>query len=120
MDIKQYDIVSYQDKLYRVVIPQHMINKGYILDMFGNVSSDDITVVESVTVPEFNVGDHVVIKPLSHECDRDIYVPPYNPCDFVGAIGTIEKINNMFGCLLDNGCWVNPYQLEKMQEYDMI
>ena len=63
MGIKKYDIVRFKGKNYHV----RRIEKTYgELQLIGAhwVEESDVTLVESVIIPEFKIGDEVLIHPV--------------------------------------------------------
>ena len=71
MDIRPYDIVEFNGEQYRVMSVRAYINEVRIAS-YGWVDMSGVTLLESIDVPTFNIGDEVFIKPIDDK-DRDEY-----------------------------------------------
>lgn len=64
MGIKQYDIVEFNGDHYRI----KFVDRKCKIRLIGGpwVSECEVTLIESVKVPKFKIGDEVLIKPISN------------------------------------------------------
>ena len=67
MDIKTFDIVDFKGRRCRVMRAP-MSNGNIKVSLYGEVGLDEVNLVESVTLPTFEVGDEVTVIPIpGHE-----------------------------------------------------
>lgn len=120
MTIKPFDIVEFNGDPYRI---KFIDRKGKICLIGGPwVSEDDITLIESVMVPEFEIDDEVLINPISLIEKRDY---PSTWTDGMGQmingqVYTIREHDTLDNTYLIGHFWFAPYHLEKIKDYDMI
>lgn len=121
MEIKQHDIVEYEGENYRV---RRVDLSDNTIKLCGHdwVPISDVTLVKSVVLPEFQVGDKVIIRPISTKEKLDY------PCgwadgmgDMVGdnihAISAHDPFDNTY---LIYDYWFCPYHLERIGDYDIV
>lgn len=121
MKIKRYDLVEHYGMICRVMDIDYDDEDARI-SLYGLVPLSSLTLLESVDVPIFNIGDEVLI----HQIDGDDY-EEYT-ADWVDdmdeLVGTTSKVNKFDTheqiYRLENGYWFCPYHLEKINDYDMI
>ena len=127
MDIKVGDIVEYQGQKYRVLNRVNSSMKE--LQIFNSFHSawtyeSDVKLVESIQVPTFEIGDHVVVNDIP-SCEKTasngVWVSRMN-----SRIGDVFKVENYQNhsqhgplALLD-GLWFRNYHLEKVEDYDIV
>ena len=124
MKIKRYDIVEYRGEPCRVMQVDYADETVYISGYHHWISASDVKLLESVTVPTFEIGDKVVIKPISAE-DKYSYVAgwdddmngmmdsqsgPYVIKDYFEGDDTYEI----------DGFWFAAYHLELSLPYDIV
>jgi len=121
MDIKKYDIVRFKGKNYHVQRIDQISNEIRLIGAHW-VEESDVTLVESVIIPEFKIGDEVLIHP----------VPSYEKSDY--PTGWDSQMDNMINekphkirdydslddSYLIDDFWFLPYHLEKVKAYDMV
>lgn len=131
MDIKIFDIVDLNGRRGRVM--KAPTENGTIkVSLCGNIQLDNVTLVESVTIPTFEVGDEVTITPIPYYEQR-YYT--YGWCGNMsrmannsarcGTTYTVtevrpSKIGNVFGYRLNDTFMFAPYHLKKVVDYDLI
>lgn len=121
MEIKKFDIVQFEGENYRVRYVDMMDMELHL--MSGRwVKISDVTLVESVILPQFKIGDEVIIHPI-----------PYDECLYYPC-GWSEEMSSMMGdephkildyddldnSYLINDFWFSPYHLEKIDSYDIV
>lgn len=120
MGIKPFDIVEFNGDHYRI---KRIDRKGNIRLVDGPwVSECDITLIESVTVPKFKIGDEVVINPITSIEQRDY------PCTWItqmeqmtnGQVYTIRQHDTLDNTYLIGHFWFAPYHLTKINDYDIV
>ena len=127
MDIKVGDIVRYQGRTYRVLNRVNSSMKE--LQIFGSfggtwVYEPDVTLVESIQVPTFEIGDYVVINDIpswEKAAGNGVWVSRMN--SRIGGVFKVEDYqnHNQHGPLvLLDGLWFRTYHLEKISDYDII
>ena len=127
MNIKVGDIVRYKELAIPVRIMARYVSRMK-LSYFGVVNGtiDDVTLIESVVLPDLKVGDYVIVNDISQD-DKDGYITGWRPeheamvqsnmkyrIDFVQNVdyfGLVVKINDE---------WFFPYHLEPIVGYDII
>ena len=120
MDIKPYDIVEFDGDRYRI---KSMDGKDKIRLIGGPwVSECDVTLIESVTVSKFEIGDEVLINPIPLIEKRDY---PSTWTDGMGQmingqVYTIREHDALDNTYLIGHFWFAPYHLTKIKDYDMI
>ena len=131
MDIKTFDIVDFKGHRCRVM--KMPINDGDIkVSLCGNVRLDDVKLVESVTIPTFEVGDEVTIIPIpGHEqrnytygwrgimSDMAFRSAQYGTTYTVTEVGSSKQGNGLYYRLDDRFVFA-PYHLKKIVDYDLI
>lgn len=131
MDIKTFDIVDFKGHRCRVM--KMPINDGDIkVSLCGNVRLDDVNLVESVTIPTFEVGDEVTITSIPRD-EQHYYT--YGWGDNMsrmmsnsvrcGTIYTVTEVlvsqyGNGFKYRLNDTFIFAPYHLKKVVDYDMV
>ena len=131
MDIKTFDIVDVKGQRCRVMgAPTE--NGTIKVSLYGRIELDDVTLVKSVTVPTFEVGDEVIIEPIpSDESYNYTYGWGGNMSDMMfrseqyGTTYTVTEISlskqgNGFYYQLDDKFVFAPYHLKKVINYDLI
>ena len=121
MQIKRYDIVEYHGMHCRVM------DVGYYdedtrISLYGWVPLSSLTLLESVDVPIFNIGDEVLIHPIDGD-DVEEYTADWvdGMDELIGTTSKVDKFNTHEQTYrLENGYWFCPYHLEKTNDYDMI
>lgn len=132
IDIKVGDIVTIRGQKQRVMqLSQHCINLSctgiFNLDDFKRymkVFKDDIN-VEHVTLPQLNIGDLVVVKPipiyeqnrsgLMWWSEKNAYIDKVWPVTYIRDTAVDGQI-----ATLGDGQAFQIYHLEKVKDYDMI
>lgn len=127
MTIKVGDIIEYQGQKYRVL---NRINSSMkelqIFNSFGSawVYEPDVKLVESIQVPTFEIGDHVVVNDIP-SCEKTasngVWVSRMN--SRIGDVFRVENYQNhsQHGPLvLLDGLWFRNYHLEKVEDYDIV
>ena len=121
MDIKKFDIVKCEGENYRVLSVDELDKEIRLIGGYW-VRESDVTLVESVIVPEFQIGDEVIIHPI----------PGHEKGDYPTGWGTemSDMVNGQAYKILDydsldnsyliSDFWFSPYHLEKIDAYDMI
>lgn len=127
MNIKVGDIVLYEELTIPVRIMAQYTSRMK-LSHFGLVNGTigDITLIESVVLPDLKVGDYVIVNDISQD-DKDGYITGWRSeheamvqsnmqyrIDFVKNVdyfGPVVKINDE---------WFFPYHLEPVVGYDII
>ena len=127
MDIKVGDIVEYDGRQYRVLRCSSGFEKK--LHLFSDFSSalvyeSDVKLVESIQVPTFEIGDHVVVNDIP-SCEKTasngVWVSRMN--SRIGDVFRVENYQNhsQHGPLvLLDGLWFRNYHLEKVEDYDIV
>ena len=121
MDIRPYDIVEFNGEQYRVMSVRAYINEVRIAS-YGWVDMSGVTLLESIDVPTFNIGDEVFIKPIDNK-DRDEYSAGWGGGmdELVNTQSTVVEVDETTQvCKLTNGYWFANYHLENINNYDMI
>lgn len=131
MDIKTFDIVEFRGRRCRVM--QAPRENGTIkVSLYGKIKLDDANLVESVTLPTFEVGDKVTIAQIpSYEQRNYPYGWRGTMSDMVfrseqyGTTYTITEVGsskqgNGFCYRLDDKYVFAPYHLKKAVDYDLI
>ena len=121
MEIKEYDLVKYNNGIYRVmsIINQTVVN----ISIYGPIHISSLELDKSAILPSLSVGDRVIVKPIPLT-ERNYY--PTGWRDEMSRIidsGNAYKITDFDW--EDNTCkvggfWFAPYHLEKVDDYDMI
>lgn len=127
MNIKVGDIVLYKELTTPVRI-MALYSSRMKLSHFGLVNGtiDDITLVESVVLPDLKVGYYVIVNDISQN-DKDGYVTGWRS-EHENMVQSnmqyqIEAVQNTdyFGLIVKiNDEWFFPYHLERVTDYDMI
>lgn len=121
MDIKKYDIVRFEGHNYHVRNIAKIYNEVRLMGSCW-VKKSDVTLVESIIIPEFKIGDEVLIHPI----------PGYEKNDY--PTGWASEMNDMVNgkthkildydslddSYLIDEFWFLPYHLEKVKPYDMV
>lgn len=121
MEIKKFDIVRFEGANYRV---RHVDTEYKKLRLVGGlwVPIYNVTLVESIILPELKIGDEVIIHPIPRS-ERIDYPIGWNEKMSDMANGEIHTIRN-YGMIKDSyliGEFVfAPYHLEKVRGYDMV
>lgn len=121
MKIKPYDIVEFNGERERVMRLHSYKNEARITS-YGWVDKSALTLLESVNVPTFEIGDEVFIKPIYHG-DRSEYSAgwKWEMDAFINTQSTVTAVDNVQRiCKLKNGYWFANYHLENINNYDMI
>lgn len=121
MDIRPYDIVEFNGEQYRVMSVRPYINEVRIAS-YGWVDMSGVTLLESIDVPTFNIGDEVFIKPIDDK-DRDEYSAGWGGGmdELVNTQSTVVEVDETTQvCKSTNGYWFANYHLENINYYDMI
>lgn len=127
MDIKVGDIVRYQGQTYRVLNRVNSSMKE--LQIFGSfggtwVYEPDVTLVESIQVPTFEIGDYVTINNIpswEKAASNGVWVSRMD--SRIGGTFKVENYQNhdQHGPLaLLDGLWFRTYHLEKISDYDIV
>ena len=120
MTIKPFDIVEFNGDHYRI---KCIDRKGNIRLVDGPwVSECDITLIESVIVSAFEIGDEVLIKPISNIEKHDYPSTWITQMEQMtnGQVYTIRQHDTLDNTYLIGHFWFAPYHLEKINDYDMI
>ena len=128
MNIKIFDIVDWYGFRGRVMDEAKHLN--YIsTSSCGVVDRYHAELVESVTIPTFEIGDVVKVLPIPNE-EKTSYPLGWmiGMTEFVNrqtAIHIVTDVNEQtpYGkpsYQLDNRFWFCPYHLKKMNHYDVI
>lgn len=131
MDIKTFDIVDVNGRCCRVM--QAPREDGTVrVSIYGRVELDKVNLVESVTLPTFEVGDEVTVIPIpGHEqrnytygwrgimSDMAFRSAQYGTTYTVTEVGS-SKQGNGFYYRLDDKYVFAPYHLKKVVDYDLI
>lgn len=131
MDIKTFDIVDFKGRRCRVM--QAPREDGNIkVSLYGEVGLDEVNLVESVTLPTFEVGDEVTIIPIPGHEQRNY---TYGWCGIMsdmaftsaqyGTTYTVTEVSsskqgNGFYYRLDDKYVFAPYHLKKVVDYDFV
>ena len=127
MDIEVGDIVEYQGQKFRVLNRVNSSMKE--LQIFNSLHSvwtyeSDVKLVESIQVPTFEIGDHVVVNDIP-SCEKTasngVWVSRMN--SRIGDAFRVENHQNhsQHGPLvLLDGLWFRAYHLEKVEDFDII
>lgn len=124
MEIKRYDIVEYRGEPCRVMQVDYADETVYISGYHHWISASDVKLLKSVTVPTFEIGDKVVIKPISAE-DKYSYVAGWDD-DMNGMMASqsgpyvIKDYFDVDDTYEINGFWFAPYHLELSLPYDIV
>ena len=120
MEIKPFDIVTFNGEPYRI----KSIDRKNKIRLIGGpwVSECDITLTESVKVPKFEIDDEVIINPIPLIEKRDY------PCTWVDGMGqmidgqvyTIREYDALDDTYLIGHFWFSPYHLTKINDYDIV
>ena len=131
MDIKTFDIVDFKGRRCRVMRAP-MGNGNIEVSLYGEVGLDEVNLVESVTLPTFEVGDEVTIIPIpGHEQRNYTYGWRGNMSDMAfrsaqyGMTYTVTEVHqskqgNGLYYQLDGKFVFAPYHLKKVVDYDLI
>lgn len=121
MEIKEYDLVKYQNGIYRVmsiVSPTTMKIATY-----GPVHINSLGLSERASIPSLSVGDYVIVKSIPSS-EKHYYVTGWrDEMTKMVESGEMYRISNTdWG---DNTFkvgrfWFAPYHLEKVEDYDMV
>lgn len=120
MTIKPFDIVTFNGDTYRI---KSMDGKDKIRLIGGPwVSECDVTLIESVTIPKFEIGDEVLIKPIPRIEKRDYPSTWTNGMGQMinGQVYTIREHDALDNTYLIGHFGFVPYHLEKIEDYDII
>ena len=121
MDIKPFDIVKFGGENYRVQSVDECDKEIRLIGGYW-VRESDVTLVESVIVPEFQIGDEVIIHPIpGHE--KGDYPTGWDSEMSNMVSGQAYKIldyDSLDNSYLISDFWFSPYHLEKIDAYDMI
>ena len=121
MKIKRYDLVRYCGMPCRVMDINH--DDGDVkISLYGWVNLSSLTLIESVDVPIFNIGDEVLINPIDDD-EYEEYAADWveEMDDLIGTTSKVDKFDTYEQTYrLENGYWFCPYHLEKINDYDMI
>lgn len=122
MDIKVGDIIHYNGRDVRVMKLDAYPQLAYF-DRVHTRLTDDM-LVESVSSPEFEVGDEVVIHPIPREerlCYgsgwRNVMTPLMGSTQTVTGVRYSPERGRRVKL---NGYWFQVYHLERANPYDMI
>ena len=132
MDIKVGDIVTIRGQKQRVMqLNRYCITLSHTgmfnlcdFERYMSVFKDDI-IVEHVTLPQLNIGDLVVVKPITiaeqNRCglmwwpEKDAYIDKVWPMTRIINTKSDGQI-----ATLGDGQAFQIYHLEKVKDYDMI
>ena len=121
MEIKQYDIVGYKGENYRVRRVD-LSDNTIRLCGYNWVPISDVTLLKSVALPEFQVGDKVIIRPISTK-EKSDYASgwSYGMDNMVGDnTHTIRAHDPFDNTYLIYDYWFCPYHLERIGDYDIV
>lgn len=124
MEIKRYDIVEYRSEPCRVMQVDYADETVYISGYHHWIGASDVKLLKSVTVPTFEIGDKVVIKPISAE-DKYSYVAGWDD-DMNGMMASqsgpyvIKDYFDVDDTYEINGFWFAAYHLELAPTYDIV
>lgn len=121
MEIKEYDLVKYQNGIYRVmsiVSPTTMK-----ISTYGPVHINSLGLSERASIPSLSVGDYVIVKAIPGS-EKHYYTTGWrDEMTKMVESGEMYRISNTdWG---DNTFkvgrfWFAPYHLEKVEDYDMV
>lgn len=121
MEIKPYDIVEFNGERERVM-RLHTYKNEVRITSYGWVDKPAVTLLESVDVPTFNIGDEVFIHPIDNG-DLGEYSAGWGweMNELVNTQSTVTAVDeDVLVCKLANGYWFANYHLENINHYDMI
>ena len=123
MTVKVGDIVKYNGQDARVM---QVYRDDTRLTNFGRIGRllSDSDIIKSNTVPEFKVGDKVLVKPIPTS-EQNAYGPGWGGqmLRMVTHTHTISAVHNhnSHGRLAKlNGYWFQTYHLEPVVDYDIV
>lgn len=121
MEIKPYDIVEFNGERERVMRLHPYENEVHITS-YGWVDKSAVTLLKSIDVPTFEIGDEVFIKPIeSGDCEEYSAGWKWEMDKFVNTQSTVIAVDDIARvCKLANGYWFANYHLENINNYDMI
>ena len=125
MTIKVGDIIRYKGIVQRLMMcGTHIFrlsHHGSIRDSYHNLES-----VESVTLPNLEVGDWVIVNNIPIE-EKNLYLTPwYGGCEQIVTSGEVHQITEICDTVLYgqvvkiDSCWFLPYHLTPTNGYDII
>ena len=131
MDIKTFDIVEVNGIPGRVMYAPDRFGTVKVSGL-GEVELSTVELVESVTIPTFEVGDEVIIDSIPVE-EQNSYTYGWNGSMALmmkqsyqnGTVYTVTKVgssseNNGLYYALDDKYVFAPYHLKKVIDYDFI
>ena len=125
MNIKTGDIVRYKGNLRRLMMCATHI---FRLSHDGNVgdSPRNLELVESVTLPNLEVGDWVIVNNIPIEEKNTYMTPWYDVCEKIVTSGKAHQVKEIsdtvvYGQVVKiDSCWFLPYHITLTPDYDMI
>lgn len=123
MDIKRYDIVEFYGERHRVMHIDRRDDTIYISSHNRWIGIQDVRLLESVTIPTFEIGDEVIIGPIPTE-EQIAY-----------GMGWDDSMSDMVGnqythviedCFVEddayqiNDIWFAAYHLKPVPTYDIV
>lgn len=125
MTIKVGDIVRYKGTEQRVMMcGVH----GFLLshDRYIDEPLDNLDLVDSVTLPNLEVGDWVIVNDIPIE-EKKLYLTPwYGECEKIVTSGETHQIKEICDTVLYgkvvkiDSCWFLPYHIAPTDGYDII
>lgn len=120
MGIKQYDIVEFNGDHYRI---KFVDRKGKIRLIGGPwISECEVTLIESVKVPKFKIGDEVIINPIPFVEKHDYPSTWIEKMEGMtdGQVYTVREYDTLDNTYLIGHFWFAPYHLTKINDYDIV
>ena len=125
MTIKVGDIIRYngieQRLMTRAINMFRLSHNGNIGDSYHNLE-----LVESVTLPNLEVGDWVIVNNIPMEEKNAYFTPWYGTCEEIVTSGEPHQIEAIYDTVdygkvvrLDQHMFL-PYHLTKINNYDII
>ena len=131
MDIKTFDIVDFKGRHCRVM--RAPMSDGNIkVSLYGEVGLDEVNLVESVTLPTFEVGDKVTIAQIPSYEQRNytygwrgemsgmVFRSAQYGTEYTITEVSLSKQDNGFYYRLDDKYVFAPYHLQKVIDYDFV
>ena len=125
MNVKTGDIVRYGGKTQRLMMcGTHILRLSHDGNIGGSPSN--LELVESVTLPNLEVGDWVIVNNIPTE-EKNTYITPwYGGCEKIITSGEARQIKEICdtvafgrGVKVDS-YWFLPYHITPTPDYDIV